>query len=372
MTAYIPHAVDQTGSSPSPQVWLLTPTGAGDNNQLLALAEALGWPYETKQLAYRADRPLTKLISKRLFLVTRSGIDRRRSSALAPPWPDLVISAGRHSEPVARWIRRQSGGRSRLVHLGRSWAPLRAFDLIITTPQFDLPARANILKNDLPLHRVTPARLQVAAERWAPRLEYLKRPYTAVLVGGDSGSFVLTPDKARRMGRLVNRLAMASAGSVLITDSARTPADCFDTLCRELTVPTHRYRWADGDPDNPYLGYLALADRLVVTGESVSMLSEASATGKPLFIFDIDNATREDAAGAPAMLFRSPGRWLAKRIRPRRTRRHIGKVQQRLVASGRARWLEEPLTDNEGVTAVQHSQRDVQRAVARIRELLQC
>ena len=75
------------------------------------------------------------------------GVDLKQSDALTGPWPDLVLLAHQSNENVARWIRRQSGGRTRLVLLGRPWAPAEAFDLVVTTPQYDLPEAANVLHN---------------------------------------------------------------------------------------------------------------------------------------------------------------------------------------------------------------------------------
>ncbi len=354
----------------SPSTWLLTGHRAGDNNQVLALAEQLGWPFEVKRLVHRRSKLLTRLISRQLFGITLAGIERRRCSELAPPWPDLVISAGRDSEPVARWIRRQSGDTTRLVHIGRPWAPLSAFDLVITTPQYFLPPRPNVLTNALPLHRITPARLAEAGAHWRSRLAHLPRPRTAVLVGGDSGSFVLTRERARRLGRLVQARVVRSGGSVLVSSSARTPPAAFEALCVELSVPRHLYRWRPGDTDNPYLAYLALADELVVTGESASMLTEASVTRKPLWVFDI---------GPGAGGGHRPARWdlrrlrnrLANRFSPPRMQRDIGDVQWRLVASGRARWLGEPPAGRVVRAARCDTREDARRTVRRVRALFE-
>ena len=93
-----------------PRTWALLGQKPGDNGQVLALAEALGWPFEIRRMAYRP----TELITNRLLGVTLLGIDRGRSDPLEPPWPELVITAGRRNEPVARWIQREAGGRGAL------------------------------------------------------------------------------------------------------------------------------------------------------------------------------------------------------------------------------------------------------------------
>ncbi len=160
-------------------MWVVTGYRAGERAQTLALAEALGWPFEVKELDYR---PSAARIS--LFRASNlRGIRRERSSRLAPPWPDLVITAGMRNEPACRWIREQSMGHTRIVHIGRPWARLDRFDLVITTPQYRLPEQANVLQNMLTLHRVTGARLHEEARRWEARLAALPRPRIAVIAG---------------------------------------------------------------------------------------------------------------------------------------------------------------------------------------------
>ncbi|MGH6927378.1 MAG: ELM1/GtrOC1 family putative glycosyltransferase, partial [Dongiaceae bacterium] len=124
-----------------PKVWILLADRAGGNGQLVSLAKALGWPHERKAIAYNwLNRCPNIMLGATLATVRQSAADR-----LQPPWPELVIGASRRSVPVARWIRQQSGGRTKLVHLLHAMAPLDLFDLVITTPQYRLPERSNVL-----------------------------------------------------------------------------------------------------------------------------------------------------------------------------------------------------------------------------------
>ena len=351
----------QHGAS-RPVTWALTGYKAGDNAQVLALADALGWPYEVKRFRYRK----TELLTNRLLAVTLAGIDRESSSELSAPWPDLVITAGRRNEPVARWILKQSGGTTRLVHIGRPWAPLDVFSLIVTTPQYFLPDRSNVLKNHLPLHGVMSGRLNEAANAWRQRFAHLARPYTAVLIGGDSGPFVFTAEKGRRLGRLVNSMALHDGGSLLVTDSARTPGLAFDAFQHELSVPAYIHCWADSGEANPYLAYLALADRLVVTGERMSMLTEASFTCKPLYIFDPGD-TRSWWRHAYNFRYKPLTHRLAMLFAARRMHRDVGNIQRQLVDSGRAVWLGQSFPDGRRTVPPD----DAQRAAARVRALFE-
>jgi mitochondrial fission protein ELM1 len=316
-------------------VWCLLGKKAGDNTQVRALATELDLGSVEKFITARPWELLSHLGTE----PTLMGIDRRQSSDLQAPWPDIVISAGRRNEPVAQWIRQQSGGLTRLVHIGRPWAPLSSWDLIVTTPQYFLPQQGNILHNSLPLHHVSLEGLKNVEKQLRPQLANLPRPWLAVLVGGDSGRFVMTGEKGRRLGSLAADLATAAGGSVLFTDSARTPRSAGDALQAQLNVPNLCYRWGSGD-DNPYRGLLALADAFVVTGESMSMLGEAMDTGRPLYIFDVGDGAANWWTLPHSYRYKPLSHRLAMHFGPVRMRRDIGNIQNTLVRDGGARWLD--------------------------------
>jgi mitochondrial fission protein ELM1 len=331
----------------APRVWVLSSPRAGERTQLLALAGALGCPYEVKRIVHRPGGAMLELLGGEHLL----GVDTERSDALTGPWPDMVLLAHQSNETVARWIRRQSGGRTRLVLLGRPWAPVETFDLVVTTPQYGLPEAANVLHNLLPLHGVTPDRLADAAARWAPRLAHLPRPYLTVLVGGSSGPYVLDEAAAARLGREASALARSLGGSLLVSTSARTKSAAVDALFAAIDVPSYKHRWTAGADENPYLGFLGLADRLIVTADSISMIAEAVATGRPVELFDFGSGSvpmREHGRIEP-----SPG--LADRIRgwlyerymscpPGRLNRSrdLRVVHRALLAAGKVAWLGAP------------------------------
>jgi uncharacterized protein len=331
-----------------PEVWILQSPHSGDNTQLRALSGALGWPAEVKRISYRRHEGVLRLLS----LPTLAGVDPARSSPLQPPWPDLVICSGRGAEAVAFWLRRQNPG-LRIVFVGSPWAGPYSFDLVVTTPQYRLPQLPNVLLTELPLHDATPERLAAEARRWESRLQHLPRPFTAVLVGGSSGPYVFTQGAAERLGRAVTAIARAAGGSLLVTTSARTRAEVADALASSLGAPHFLYRWQRTSEDNPFHAFLGLAERIVVTADSISMLAEATAAGKPVSLFDIEEGRfsmraedgGRDEAPPPigwkgrtldATLFR-----LLINHAPARFSRDLRIVHRRLTASGQASWLGE-------------------------------
>ncbi len=350
-------SIDNFSSSAAPpRVWVLASPHSGDNTQLNALAEALGWPFEIKTLRYRGFEELLRLTG----LATLRGVDLGVSSPIVPPWPDLILSAGRPTEAVGFWIRRYGNPAARFVFVGTPWAPPSRFDLVITTPQYALPQQPNILHNMLPMHGVTPARIASEAERWRSRLSHLPEPRVAVLVGGSSGPYLFRPEAAARLGREASQLAASMNGSLLVTTSARTPAACVEALAAAIDVPHVLYRWQKGSVDNPFHAFLGFSDRIIVTADSVSMLAEAVATGKPVSLFDIEEgpqSMRAEEAGAPLTGPVPPIYWRGRDLAttafrllmnhaPVRWSRDLRIVHRQLVAAGLAAWLGEPIRAN--------------------------
>lgn len=269
----------ETNAAP---LWVLLGAKHGDNQQLLAIAKALDVPYRAIPLRFnRAARQAPLVLGA-------SRLSWASELPLEPPWPRAVLAAGRKSVPAARWIRRRSGGRTQLIHVNRPWAPLSWFDLIVTTPQYALPERPNVMANLMPF---TPSPSERPPAVALPgNAAALPRPWTVVLVGGKSRPFVLDDTAAADLATMVNARVRASGGSAWVLDSPRTPAAAMDLIEHALDVPSRVSRWRDGE--KLYGTLRGLADRFIVTADSASMLTEALLTGKPVTLFDLP--TRPD------------------------------------------------------------------------------
>lgn len=263
-------------------VWVLLDTLAGHRAQVLGVAAALGLragEVAEKELAYG---PLARLPNA-LLGAGVGGLDAGARAGLTAPWPRLVLAAGRRTAPVARWIKRESGGASRVAQIMDPGAGRGDFDLILT-PAHDRLSGDNVVRLSAAPHALTPERLAEAAYGDWP-FASLPKPWTAVVVGGSTRRRRFTAAMAAELGGLVAGRVRSTGGAVLATTSRRTDADALAALETALDdVPHHLYRWGDAG-ENPYLAYLALADEIVVTGESVSMCTEACAMAKPVYLF---------------------------------------------------------------------------------------
>ncbi len=264
--------------------WVLTDGTTGMEIQCLGLAEALGLSPVVKRVR---TRPPWKYLPPQLWLAPLLALSPQ-GDQLEPPWPDLLITAGRQSVALSVAVRRRSRGKTLTVHIQNPVMGLRNFDLVVA-PLHDRLEGPNVVATRGALHGVTAAKLAAAAERFAPKLAHLPRPLVAVLVGGDNRVYRLTPQRMQDLIAGLAGLAKRYRAGLAVTTSRRTGAENAAAL-REALKSLPAVLW-DGAGENPYLGFLALADAIVVTCDSVNMVSEACATGKPVYVFDLEGGS---------------------------------------------------------------------------------
>lgn len=277
--------------------WILTEGIAGTENQCLGVAEALGLSPVVKRIKL-------KFPWKQLSPWLRFGHAHalaEGSDAIDGPCPDLLIASGRKSIGVALHIKRQSAGKTFLVQLQDPRINPRNFDLVVV-PQHD-PSRAdNVIVTKAGLHRVTPQKIAEGAAAWDKEFSKMPHPRVAVLIGGTSKAHEMTADNARRLAQQLLAVIDHRQASLLITASRRT-GETNVKILREMLCACpvsgpatpesakHVYFW-DNTGDNPYFGLLGHADYIIVTEDSVSMTSEALATGKPVYTASLEGGAR--------------------------------------------------------------------------------
>ena len=269
-------------SEGQPRVWLVLGDKEGDNAQVHAIERALGWSCEHRHVQMREPW----VVGKPRVLPSLHHIDRARSDALEPPWPDLVITIGRRPSMVALWIAEQSDGHTRLVLVGKPSGMMQRFDLVIASAEINLPPFDNVVPIALPLMGVEESRIAAAVEVWRERLAELPRPLVAFLIGGATRPFVFDRAVTERLIELARSVVVAG-GTPYLSTSRRTSPATVDALRAGLPASARLYRWTPGDPDNPYLGLLGLADGFVVTSDSISMLVEVIRLRRPLGILEL-------------------------------------------------------------------------------------
>ena len=280
-------------ASTGPTVWVVHDGKIGMANQVIGLAEAVGFPFIEKRLDIRA--PWRHLMPQ-LWLQPLAALGPA-GDRLQPPWPDLLIGCGRLAAAPSRAVKRASGGRVFWVQVQDPRFAGREIDLMVV-PEHDPVRGDNVFSTLGAVHRVTAARLADGARRLAPRLAGLPRPLVAVLIGGNNRVYRLTQSRFAAFADQLAALARAGFG-LAITPSRRT-GPAAEQLLRERLGGLPAFIW-DGAGDNPYFGVLGLADAVLVTADSVSMVSEAAASGKPVHIVDLDGGSAKFARFHSAM-----------------------------------------------------------------------
>lgn len=267
------------------RVWAILGARPGDNDQVLALADALQLPVEIKPLHYNRWRHVgPRLLGRSLASLTRNS----RELILAEDPPDLTISAGHRSVPVVQALRRRSRGRMRTIHIGFPRVSPGRFDLVIAPPQYPIPDHPHLLRLPFALTRAAtaapgPADKALSAQLPAPR--------QLLIVGGPNLFWTL--DEEALLSTLGEMLGAAAkeGGAVLVTTSPRTPAPIREAIKRKLANCNAPSLLAEPGQVQNYASLLAAADTIRVTADSVSMVSDAIWTGKPLALVPIKQST---------------------------------------------------------------------------------
>ena len=249
-------------------IWVLLGQRTGDNNQLLRLAAEIGLPFRPIELRYNS----LHLLPPKLLGASLASLRAESRKAIAPPWPDLVLGIGYRSTPVALAIRDLSGDSAKLVRLGNPRLDPRRFDLVITTPQYRVAGAPNVLR--LPVGISTAPKVEPTPEEkdW---LAKLPRPHRLLLLGGDTFMWKLGA------GEILPAIARLEQkpGSIIAVASGRSSHAMLNAVDCQLAGSEHgfvRGRF----PRYPVL--IGDADEVHVTADSVAMISDAIATGKPV------------------------------------------------------------------------------------------
>ena len=269
-------------------VWAVTEGHIGTENQARGVAEALigdgPGAIVVKRIALRAP---WRWLPPALWPAPLSAV-ASDSDPLAPPWPDVLISCGRRAAAPNLAVRKRSGGATLSVHIQRPYMPSDRFDLVVV-PRHDNLHGANVHITRAAVHRITPERL-IRGRRDAGLRTDPARHAVTVLIGGSNNRHRFTEAVAARLGDRLAALCRRRPIDLRLTPSRRTHPAIVRILAGKL-AGTGAEIW-DGSGDNPYFAWLAIADTVVVTWDSVSMTSEALATGKPVYVLPLEGRSR--------------------------------------------------------------------------------
>lgn len=197
---------------------------------------------------------------------------------------DIAIGCGRQAIAPLRALKRRHEDAIFTVYIQDPGTDVAEFDLVIA-PKHDKLSGPNVETMIGSPNRVTQEGILVDTLNFSQTLTEFPMPRAAMLIGGDS--------KAHRLTKAIHAKHMETAHdlldkgySLLITPSRRTPS--FAIKAYRKLESDHDNVWFHEGGDNPYFAFLGGADFIFVTEESTNMLTEACATGKPVFRLPMD------------------------------------------------------------------------------------
>ena len=258
------------------RTWVLSDGKAGHVAQSMGVAQALDVTPEIIALSQQSGRRLLGWL----------GAEFHVKSLPTAPYPDILIATGRLTAPVVRYIKERSP-ETFTIQLMNPGGPLFYYDVLAVPSHDRLKPRDSLCTTIGAPNHITPNLLTELQAQAPIELTATTAPRLAVLVGGNSKRYQLTPAKARQLAADILALADQLQATLLVTTSRRTPEAVAKILADALAGTKHFF-WQPGAPgENPYNSMLALADAFVVTVDSVSMVSEACSTGRPVYVYDL-------------------------------------------------------------------------------------
>jgi mitochondrial fission protein ELM1 len=268
----------------APQCWILSDGTAGMEAQARGLAKAMGLETIVKTITPG------KLLRMLPCLARLPGIPAASAgNTLGPPYPAIAITCGRRHAGASIALKRLSGGRVHTIHIQDPRISPDLFDTLVV-PEHDPTRGPNVITTTGSLNRINDALLSQEADAFAAQVQHLPTSRIAVNLGGHTQQYAVDGPMAARISASLSALADSHGCGLMITTSRRTGARLAPLATRADTV-----LW-QGDGPNPYLGFLGLADAIIVTADSINMVSEACSTGKPVHLLPLGAESRRRAA----------------------------------------------------------------------------
>ncbi len=259
--------------------WVITEGIAGTENQCIGVAEALG----TSPIIKRVDLRFPWKQLTPYFRIANKYAFSKKSDPITPPWPDIAICSGRKSIPAALYIKKASKEKTLVIQIQDPRCTPSLFDLVFL-PSHDPTRGKNVITTTGSLNRITQEKLTSESKKFPPFFKN-KKPAIAVLIGGNSKSHTLTKNITKKLSLELKNLAVDY--NIMVTASRRTDDENRSLLKESLGNDESIYFW-DGSDKNPYFAFLDRAEKILVTSDSASMISEAITSGKPTYIIPLE------------------------------------------------------------------------------------
>ena len=252
---------------------LLTEGMHGMISQVEGMAKALNTEFSHKivRLAFPWNlippkfTPISQIVLKDKIYITNNEI------------PDLIISCGRKSVIPSIFLKRKNS-KIFTIHIQDPKVSFKNFDAIVA-PEHDNLKGDNIYNSKGAIHYITNLEINNARQYLADKIKSEK--IVSLILGGPNKYYSFKSDQIINIFNKIKSIFVSDGYKVIIIPSMRTPKETIDLAIKEMGSYGHVVNKVD---KQAYLSAYALANYVIVTCDSTSMISEAATSGKPIFV----------------------------------------------------------------------------------------
>ena len=258
--------------------WILSDNLIGHEKQSISLAEKLNINYK-----------LIKI--KKINFIRRnlsSFLNLKKIKSFKPPYPRIIISCGKSTAYYSRIIKKKTKNKIFSIFIQKPPININNFDLIIS-PKHDKCEGPNVIETQGALTKINLKYIKDINKKKPPRI--LKEKFISVLVGGNSRHHKITKSILNKIIKNLKSIEEKNKIRIFILISRRTGKKNYLYLKKKLINKNFIFVLPNSKKVS-YLNALSFAKAIIVTSDSVSMVTEACSTGKPTYIIDIPTKSK--------------------------------------------------------------------------------
>ena len=191
--------------------------------------------------------------------------------------PDLIISCGRKSVIPSIFLKKKNP-KIFTIHIQDPKVNFKNFDAIVA-PEHDNLKGDNIYNSKGAIHYITEKEINKAKQYLADKIKSKK--IVSLILGGPNKYYSFDSNQVINIFNEIKSIFISNGYKVIIIPSMRTPKEIIDLAMKEMGGFGYVVNKVD---KQAYLSAYALANYVIVTCDSTSMISEAATSGKPIFV----------------------------------------------------------------------------------------
>lgn len=272
------------------EIWVLSDGRPGTFSQGVGLAEAIGVQCKIIEISYSFLTALPNVFFSQSLL--RASLKTREEFKKLHYLPKIIISCGRKTAPIGLYLKNLvTPSPVRLIQIMHPNINFKKFDYVILPKHDKIYDKKfdNLLTTLGAITKINDKSIDEACVKYSSWFSKIKKPKIALFIGGSSNKTKFEKDSAVKLANLASSVAKKMDAVLLLLNSRRTDEGLLEEMEKNLECDYKIYDWKKLQKDNPYLAIIGFADFFIVTGDSVSMISECASTGKPVYIFDDGN-----------------------------------------------------------------------------------